>query len=83
MSHDNEMHEISPEALNRIGLGEQFSRRDFLLISGVMVVAVSALKAWGANESTPHHYGSGKRPRNSRSDEVRGLSAVRTGMHRI
>jgi Fe-S-cluster-containing dehydrogenase component len=51
MSHDNEMHEIAPEALNRIGLGQQFSRREFLLISGVMVVAVSALEAWAANEA--------------------------------
>ena len=51
MSHDNEMHEISPEALNRIGLGQQFSRREFLLISGVMVVAVSALEARAAKEA--------------------------------
>ncbi len=51
MSHENERHEISPETLNLIGLSERFSRREFLLISGVMVVAVSALKAWGANET--------------------------------
>ena len=37
--------------LNLIGWNHRFSRREFLLISGVMVVAVSALKAWGANET--------------------------------
>jgi NAD-dependent dihydropyrimidine dehydrogenase PreA subunit len=51
MSHENEKHEISSETLNVTGLSQQFSRREFLVISGVMVVAVSALEAWGAKDT--------------------------------
>ncbi len=51
MSHEAEKDEISSETLNVMGLSQQFSRREFLVISGVMVVALSALEAWGAKET--------------------------------
>ena len=51
MSHENEKPQILPETLNLIRSSSQFSRREFLLISGVMVVAVSGLEAWGAKET--------------------------------
>jgi Fe-S-cluster-containing dehydrogenase component len=51
MSHENEKPQILPETQNLIRSSSQFSRREFLLISGVMVVAVSGLEAWGAKET--------------------------------
>ena len=32
-------------------LNQSFSRREFLLVSGIMVVAVSGLDAWGSKEA--------------------------------
>jgi Fe-S-cluster-containing dehydrogenase component len=51
MSRENEKHEILERARNYIDGNHLFSRREFLLVSGVMVVAVSALEAWGAKET--------------------------------
>jgi Fe-S-cluster-containing dehydrogenase component len=43
--------EVMEKALRLTKLGHVFSRREFLLVSGAMVVAVSALEAWGAQEA--------------------------------
>ena len=45
MSHQDEKHNILARALSFIGLNHPFSRREFLLISGVTVVGISALGA--------------------------------------
>src|SRR5271157_1755115 len=51
MSPENEKHEILERTRNYVDGNHLFSRREFLLISGVMVVAVSSLEARGAGET--------------------------------
>ena len=48
MSHPEEKHEILERLLRIIGLGQSYSRRDFLKLSGVTVIGISALGALGA-----------------------------------
>jgi Fe-S-cluster-containing dehydrogenase component len=45
MGQQNEKHEMLEQALNAIGLNHPFSRRQFLLISGVAVIGISTLGA--------------------------------------
>jgi Fe-S-cluster-containing dehydrogenase component len=45
MSHQDENHKILEQVLNFMGMKHPFSRREFLLISGVTVVGISALGA--------------------------------------
>src|SRR5208283_6014720 len=51
MSHENAKREVLERTRNYLDGNHLFSRREFLLVSGVMVVAVSALEAWGAKET--------------------------------
>jgi NAD-dependent dihydropyrimidine dehydrogenase PreA subunit len=43
MSHLNEKHEILEEALSSLDLAHPFSRRQFLKLSGVSIIGISAL----------------------------------------
>ena len=45
MSHEDDKHKILEQAINSIGLNHRFSRREFLLISGVTLVGISTLGA--------------------------------------
>src|SRR4030042_6021575 len=45
MSHQDENHKVLEKVLNFINVNHPFSRRQFLLISGVTVVGISALGA--------------------------------------
>lgn len=51
MSLANDRHDIREETLKFRDVDHILSRREFLLVSGVMVVALSALDAWGAREA--------------------------------
>ena len=52
MSHQDENHKVLEKVLNFINVNPSFSRREFLLISGVTVVGISALGA-KAGKKTP------------------------------
>jgi Fe-S-cluster-containing dehydrogenase component len=51
MSQPKKKHEIPRGTRNSTDLNHLLSRREFLLISGIMVVGFSALEAWGAKET--------------------------------
>lgn len=51
MSHEDKKHEIVETTRNDTDGNHLFSRREFLLISGVMVIAVSALEARGSKHT--------------------------------
>lgn len=48
MSHEDEKHDMLERTLEFVGLNDSFSRRDFIKLSGVTVVGISALGALGA-----------------------------------
>jgi Fe-S-cluster-containing dehydrogenase component len=48
MNHENEKDGTLERALNVVGLNRSFSRRDFIKLSGITVVGISALGALGA-----------------------------------
>ena len=48
MGHENEKQERVEKALKFLGLDRSYSRRDFLRLSGITVVGISALGALGA-----------------------------------
>jgi len=51
MGSDNRRHEVLAQTLDLTDASLSFSRREFLLITGGMIVAVSALEAKGAKEA--------------------------------
>jgi Fe-S-cluster-containing dehydrogenase component len=51
MSDQDEKHEILEKVLNSINVNHSFSRREFLLISGVSVIGISALGAKAAKKT--------------------------------
>jgi len=51
LQNEKDEHDILKRTLKSMDANHIFSRREFLLASGVMVVAVSALEAWGAKEA--------------------------------
>ncbi len=51
LEKEKDEYEILERTLKSMDVNHVFSRREFLLVSGVMVVAVSALDAWGAKEA--------------------------------
>jgi Fe-S-cluster-containing dehydrogenase component len=52
MSGERGKHEILANALNFIGMNQPFSRRAFLLITGGIVIGISALEAGAAQEES-------------------------------
>jgi Fe-S-cluster-containing dehydrogenase component len=51
MSHQDENHKVLEKVLNFIDMNPSFSRREFLLVSGVTIVGISALGAKAAKKT--------------------------------
>ncbi len=51
MSSESENHEVLEKTLNSIGLNQPFSRRQFLLMTGGIVIGFATLEAKGAQEA--------------------------------